>query len=390
MCSSPPSMCIVLPLLAHLLVWSAAEPLLRKDSYEVGAGGHVETGSKFVRRRTLPHRRAHTRSTPKKAGQCEVAILISGQMQRFIWRDSLAQNNGKLLAPSKVCPEPVVDIYIALKTGTMAKPWVGDIACIPYINQSTAKAIKEFYHSKGARHVRIQTYSDKDMQEMQTQVEKELTRGASPSEAASKIDFARHDKHKRWNRYLSMFYLRHLAYSMVNEHRGKARNYKLYLYSREDNYWMKPFELDTALKLVNVGAPVSIVDEKCGWGGYPDKMFAANAGGAELLFAATFQGFVKKMVKWHKFAWSRAAKGNRRRKRSDPFQTEGFVKHNLANCTIEFLRFPRADARYVHGNLCVLKRKAKCSPGIDKVLPVCPDALRRKRKKQMVRRIREY
>eukprot|EP00928_Gymnodinium_smaydae_P099003 TRINITY_DN9339_c0_g1_i2.p1 TRINITY_DN9339_c0_g1~~TRINITY_DN9339_c0_g1_i2.p1 ORF type:complete len:183 (-),score=15.91 TRINITY_DN9339_c0_g1_i2:46-594(-) len=174
-------------------------------------------------------------------------------------------------------------------------------------------------------------------------------------------------------------YLRHLAYSMANGRRGNAQNYQVYLYSREDNYWMKPFELDPALKLVDVSAPVSIVDEKCGWGGYPDKMFAANAGGAELLFAASFQGFLQKMVKFHKLAWSKAGNGNANSKRS-PFQTERFVKHDLENCNVEFLHFPRADARYVRGNLCVLRPKAICSPGIEKVLSICPHASRRKRR----------
>jgi hypothetical protein len=282
---------------------------------------------------------------PRCANTASYAVLISGQLKRFVWKDQ----NAVLIQPTDPACPPTVDVFIAIHNGTMSKPWDGHIDGIPY--STTTTRLLSHYQKRGARHVRIKWITDGDIEKMKLSVESTL----GPSMLRSLNQY----RQLRWNRYLSMFWLRHVAFTMALGHSF----YNSYTYWRDDNLFFAPLQ-ERWLQFHPTEHAEVVVDKWCGFGSFSDKIYVANQPGATLLFDTSFSVFQLKMLSWVKFAQTRG---------KDPFQTEAFLGHVLSDAKVRKVDLRRADARYVDGKLCLASGYVHCSPTqLGSTIPVCP------------------
>ena len=155
------------------------------------------------------------RMLPKPAGApcsspLKVAILISGQLERFIYRDQ-TEPLFKLFEGAPMpgagfhCP-PIVDVFIALQTGQLAKPFKGQIASVPYANTSTPADIRKWYVARGARKVVVKFISLGKVRRMEAAVRKFIRHAKGGKLLASQIKRARIKWH--WQANLRQYYMR--------------------------------------------------------------------------------------------------------------------------------------------------------------------------------------
>ena len=89
-----------------------------------------------------------------------VAIMISGQLQRFVWQDQ----TGPLLAPSQNTDCPVVaDVYIALSNTSLAEPFTQRIEDPPYLGSTSIDSIQRWYRLRGARQVIVKLVEEAEL-----------------------------------------------------------------------------------------------------------------------------------------------------------------------------------------------------------------------------------
>jgi hypothetical protein len=272
------------------------------------------------------------------APACETAkkyaVTISGQIQRFIWKDQ----RDPLIAPADVACPPVVDVFIAVHNGTMRRPWNRVITGVPYTTTTDEVVVR--YKQRGARSVHVKWISDSDQKNMHATVE-------GTFDAGQKALVDRH-RARRVDSNMNMMWLRHVAFTMALEH----GTYDGYTYWREDNLFFTP--LKESVFPTPDGARM-VVDSYCGWGSYSDKIYVANTGGANLLFDRSFEEFKQKMQRWVQWASHRGG---------DRFQSEAFLQHvlTLGSATVTKVDLMRADVRYARGRLCLAGGYAHCSP----------------------------
>ena len=111
----------------------------------------------------------------------KVAILISGQLSRFVYREQ----TGALLSSKSACP-PTADVFIALQTGKPYQPYKGRIDRIPY--DSTPHAIEKWYVGRGARKAVAVFIGSGDIHRMEASVRKFIreSKGGSRLDASIK------------------------------------------------------------------------------------------------------------------------------------------------------------------------------------------------------------
>jgi len=167
------------------------------------------------------------------------------------------------------------------------------------------------------------------------------------------------------------FYNRYLAYEMTMQ---GQRKYSAYVYMREDNYFVKPLDLDqvffNSARAVSRAAPFVAVDAPCSMGRYSDKFYVTNKLGADLLFAGNFDEHVERMkhyvLRWHYFS-------TQSRMPYQPGQPEAFTADLLSTAQVQRVNMHRMDVRYVGNKLC--------SPGLYYI------ACQKKRKSWRMRKV---
>ena len=286
------------------------------------------------------HGNAPSDGLQRCANTTSYAVLISGQLKRFIWKDQ----NATLIQPADPACPPFVDVFIAIHRGTMTKPWDGRIESIPY-NITTAGLLSH-YRKRGARHVSVKWLTDVDIEIMKRSV-------------GSTVGSSMLRKITRPGSHASMFWLRHVAFTMAMGH----SYYDSYTYWREDNLFFAPLE-ERWLQFHPTKYPEVVVDKWCGFGSFSDKIYVANQAGATLLFDTSFSAFQLKMQSWVKFAQTRC---------QNSYQPEAFLGHVLSNAKVRKVDLRRADARYNVGKLCLASGYVQCSPTqLGSTIPVCP------------------
>ena len=128
---------------------------------------------------------------------------------KFVYKDEISN----LLKPSEEC----ADVFIALHNGTMAKPWTGQVAQVPYASSVSLKSIESWYRSRGARDVHITVLSNTDMDSMIAKVRAFLKADNRFKAVSAERLIELYDKGNRFLRYLKMFYLRHVAFQKALE-----------------------------------------------------------------------------------------------------------------------------------------------------------------------------
>lgn len=184
----------------------------------------------------------------------------------------------------------------------------------------------------------------------------------------------------RWQTNGHMLHLRHLAFRLAH---SAAPQYDAYLYMREDNLFLPPLvSLSALAPALGVGASVSVreravrptvlVDERCGFGSYSDKIYFANAAAARVLFGETFDEHARHLAAWMQGAmraWSdpthrrhptcpRGAPAGESCSPNDPLQSEYALQELLdsENVTVKKVAFHRTDARTFNRSAVGLRR----------------------------------
>eukprot|EP01084_Bolivina_argentea_P098512 177042_1 len=299
----------------------------------------------------------------KNYKQCHLAILISGQIQRFIFKDQfgvLIENNTNKKMNDSSCQLPwVIDVFIVLHNGTMSKPW-GPNNIDPfgphYMLNTTIQDIHKWYIQRGANNVVIKILNDTDMTTMINITETFVLQNINISQSAV-IRLLSHPIYRmRWPSNLRMFYLRHLVFTLTLDMNIKYA-YDMLTYWRDDNYFLSPIDLNNLTTYFQQTQTAIAVDKYCGYGGLSDKIYVTNYEGAKLLFDVTFNDFKYKMVEWVQLAHKKVKQDGRY-----PFQTEAFLTTVIQKLKYVKIDLHRTELRYINGKLCTIPLYVQCTP----------------------------
>jgi len=330
------------------------------------------------------HQQALAAEGPEKLRA--VAWLISGQMSRFIYKDSARFLDGGIQGLSgctdyakqgAICPI-VVDVHIAL-ADTHVSGFRGNQYELPKYGAGafTRSAIVAHYKAFGAHDATVRIVSGNQFEEDVKGIRVEFlaqAKAMSHGEPAP-LDGGWHvhgvnvqeRSAARLEQNGNMMYLRHLAYSSAVETEKNMRyKYTHVLYTREDNVFVHPpYTLLQLARDMDNGAdpsasPASVlVDKHCGWGGfYSDKLYFASRKGIDILFARRRAEHISQMAQWINMALTAT-------EYKDPLKTEEYFKRLLdgAHANVTKFEFMRFDARYVEGasEPCIPEIYRKCS-----------------------------
>jgi hypothetical protein len=332
-----------------------------------------------------------------------VAWLISGQVPRFIYKDSAKFVDGGLRAwsgcaqyASHDCPI-LVDVHIAV-SNTHVKQFFGADFHMPYetgpFDGHTGvggrgldeAALEANYKMLGANMVRATILGEDHFNKTLETVREEIlikARATSPMASDEFDKFWQHLGNIPTNsgstRFIdngNMMYMRHLAYkSAVEAEKALAYKYTHVLYTREDNVFVHPsYTLLQIAKDMDNGfeplqAPASmLVDNHCGFQAWSDKIHFGNRRGIDILFAGTRDEHISMLASWiNQCPTAHLAK--------DPLKTEDWFQRRLteAHAIVKTFDFFRTEARYVSSSSepCTGKLYRRCS-SVGNTFKECP------------------
>lgn len=280
------------------------------------------------------------------------AILISGGLHRFIFRDSRIGGF-----------KPHTDVFIQLFNDSSTRELKRKIvSIIPY--KVSADTIREYFLDLGAATVHIEIYNKESLRRFRHRMG-----NAVGPEKIHKLSLVPQEPGwtlltKRWLPHSVMFLLRHLVYTAALRYSTYyGFNYTHFLYQREDNVYVtpKPMKLPALTNLIrlcdDVTVPCLVLDKYCGWGSWPDKIYYFNELGGNLLFSRTWDDFVRFLYAWvtvdqTKYKW------NPLDQMQTEFITEYWVQrvHGLKPFQVDF---ERTEQRY-DGHLCIFESYINC------------------------------
>jgi hypothetical protein len=357
----------------------------------VAAESNVSSYERLRRRRAA--QRLLTRDDQADQKPRFVAWLISGQVSRFIYKDSTGFIDGGLRAWSGCFGKDgdscsmSVDVHIAL-ANTHVHQFRGPKYVLPAyedgaFDESTIEAhytnfqasgsrqlvsssemgekvalMKDEFKKSGARRVHVKIVSGEQFESNVKRVRELILKRARRSMDPPMKDFDSFWKQlknhvNRFEQNGNMMYLRHLAYrSAVLAERDLPYNYTHILYTREDNVFVHPSYtlLQLARDLDGPFAPSLspasvLVDSRCGWLAFSDKLYFASRRGIDILFARTLDDHITQMAKWINMARTSTVF-------KDPLMTEDYFKRLLvdAHANVTKFDFLRTEVRYREGH----------------------------------------
>ena len=283
-----------------------------------------------------------------------VAFMISGQFERFVFRD----NQGPLITESSLgCGVPVIDVYIVLHRGDVARPYTGTLSAPPYITDNvTIEEIEKYYlEQRNASTVHVKFVDNEHMSEFDNDMKNLIFKRRIPKE--QKVFFL--SNWIRSTRSISrMLYMRHLVYSMTLQQEKMI--YDVYVSQREDAFFYQPLNFTSmGYERDHVSVPIKprvYVEKWCEfYGSYSDKIHIGNQLGMSTLFGRERNDFLNLMMRFSDFgyAWKDAV---------DPFQSERFVQDLLLGASLNQTDMKRVDLRYVNKTRCVASTYLSCKP----------------------------
>jgi len=344
-----------------------------------------------------------------------LAVLISGQCSRFIYRDQagplfefntqrrLTSGNGGRTVP------PKIDVFISLQcemsnsgnsssssqNGTTAvvkaaRPWAGYIETPSYISTLNISDIKYWFGEvRGANRVEVKVLEEANMESVDEQVLRHTTQLFQPKGEKRSFDLtakATQEWGGRWKAEMRKFYNRHAVYRMARKsssssaRRGGGHKYSGYVYLREDNYFIRPLNVDDVYydKIANRSRvdrdggggseaeededeekPFVVVDKPCAfYNAYSDKAYLTNQPGADLLFGPTYSEFLEKMKRYVLYWYFRSTAAVTRK--GQFYMPEAYVADSLSNAVVEQTDLYRMDVRYNRGERCAPRLYHKC------------------------------
>jgi hypothetical protein len=201
----------------------------------------------------------------------------------------------------------------------------------PYYTQDASR-IESFFKQIGAGRVFIHTLVDADFRD-----------SLSIASSTAKLHGALYDP-LRVEQNARMFRARHMV---MKDAIAAGYAYDAFLYLRDDNKFLVPFRqaMDSATAgVLPSRKPWIVVDDKCGYGIFPDKVYLADPSAARLLFSPN-------ETEYRRFlgTWASASLCCKRKGKDNILQTEGFLAAYMrsAQFQVHVRSFYRTDFRYV-------------------------------------------
>ena len=324
-----------------------------------------------VAERSIPARSEPSAISRSKRRCGAVAILIAGQLKRFLWKDQ----SGDLVQRSAGCPE-AVDVFVYLQNVSTVAPWMQQVAdSTPYTARATVEKISRWYRKRGARNVTVEIgpirgagHDIVDSTERWLRSDRGLARGFVAGR--SNITWEKHHRLRtnpfgRFRANLNMLRNRHLAFRLAQPHR---HDYDMWTFWREDNYFFVPLDVAAARHDLDLGSPSAprfVVDKYCGFGSLSDKVVITNTAGAVRMFGDSESTWRKLVAAYIIFGWHQ---------KGYPYQTERFLTY-LMRSSVKARDLHRTDLRYVRGGLCVPGLYGTCFNKLHaQIFGTCPAA----------------
>jgi len=296
-----------------------------------------------------------------------VAVLISGQCQRFTYKENtgpiLTFSRRPRIATDPKCPQPqhqpLIEVYIALQCETLTQPWTGDTPDTPYIDAENLDIhdIQNHFTKRGANKVAVQILNKEDMQKAYDDASYHVTHyhGVANDKAldVTAMFNGYHLAESTWRSEFRKFYARHIVYhEALLSH--APQTYSGYVYLREDNYFYEPLDMDKVLLNKNKTAsePFFVVDSDCRqrFGAYSDKIYITNQAGADLLFGRSMAEFMEKMKRYILLGYYKSHLAGAGVWPRLTIQPESFVHDSFSHAEVEEMHLQRIDVRFVGRN----------------------------------------
>mmetsp|Transcript_61611 Transcript_61611/g.123488 ORF Transcript_61611/g.123488 Transcript_61611/m.123488 type:complete len:422 (-) Transcript_61611:66-1331(-) len=301
-----------------------------------------------------------------------LAVVISGQVARFVYKESLARVS-RMFRSVLDCKgdhagcKGAVDVYVVLGD-TRTSAWAGDYGTPPYVQDvlKRPERVRDYYLAKSASRFSLKVYSQSECEAMVRAMEGQVAAAGSRATGASpeafRATWGRYGR--RWPQNRGMYLLRHLAYAAaLDGERSLPYKYSHFLVLREDNAFLHDVDLRALLRRLDgrrderlrkvPQVPSVLVDAKCGWGSFSDKLWLANRGAADLLFGRSDEDHTNKLA-------TLLVGGSYMKRRTpvipeEQLQPEYFYQYLLetAGARVEKVEFGRTDLRYLAGQPCV-------------------------------------
>jgi hypothetical protein len=280
-------------------------------------------------------------------GSARKAVLISGGLHRFVFRQSRIAGF-----------EKGTDVFIHLHNDSHVPVWLASVdSSLPY--DSSPSAIKAYFSSLGADSVHVIIYDANEIAQLRSKMDVDV--GPEKVLRLQNDSFA---MNKLWVPHSVMYALRHLAFKSAMQYAAShSFNYTHILYQRDDNvyYAEDPATLPTLLDMevicVDLASPCVAVSMYCHFSGYwSDKIYYTNQLGGERLFSKTWKEFMKFLGIYLDSYRSHVPDGFK-------LHTEAHAYYWLtryAVSAVHVVDFHRTEMRFSDGQLCVTSGYVDC------------------------------
>eukprot|EP01036_Dinobryon_divergens_P036492 gene36492-47525_t len=281
------------------------------------------------------------------SGSARKAVLISGGLHRFVFRQSRIAGF-----------EKGTDVFIHLHNDVNVPVWDKHVDnSLPY--DSSPAAIKAYFSSRGADSVHVFMYNANEIAQLRAKMNVDV----GPDKVL-KIKDDSFAMHRRWVPHSVMFALRHLAFKSAMQYAAShSFNYTNMLYQRDDNVYYSE-DLATLPTLagmeaicVDLAIPCVAVSMYCHFNGFwSDKIYYTNQLGAEQLFGKTWKDFMKFLGMYLDSYEPDTPDGQK-------LQTEAHTYYWLtryAVSAVHVVDFQRTEMRFTDGQLCVTSGYVDC------------------------------
>lgn len=274
-------------------------------------------------------------------GSTRKAILISGGLHRFIFRQSRIAGF-----------EKGTDVFIHLHNDGHVPAWNAKVdSSLPY--DSSPSAIKAYFSSLGAESVHVIVYDASEIAQLHEKMDVDV--GPDKILRIKKDSFA---MNKLWVPHSVMYALRHLAFKSAMQYAAShSFNYTHFIYQRDDNVYYGedqptlPTLPGFEAICVHPASPCVAVSMYCHFNGFwSDKIYYTNQLGAAALFGRTWRDCMAFLGVYLDSYKPDIPDGQK-------LQTEAHAYYWLtryAVSEVHVVDFQRTEMRFVGGQLCVV------------------------------------
>jgi len=287
-----------------------------------------------------------------------LAVLVSGQSYRFIYRDMF-----EMFGNFHDFFGCTVDLYVVLSSET-GDQWINGEINTPYAHDvlDDPEAVAMFLKKYGFNKVLIDAMPPSAVDASKAKLQHDVTvlgGGQAWFEGSASIpEFS-----AKYPSNSQMLYLRNKVYALAKSSESSLPyTYSSFMYVREDGAFQQKPRFDFRKILPDYETPAIEVSQLCGFGGASDKIYFGNRLGFDVLFGEDYQALVNNLVKYVNWLWDYRV-----------INTEWFTEQLMKLNGVEILPtdFGQNDVRY-SPNACIPSLYWKCAS--INTFPQCSDS----------------